>query len=249
MIALIRSEWLKLRTVRSNITMACFAVALPLLITLLTMAFKNIDSIDNRAVSGVLLGSGSLSVLLFGIIGVLAITQEYSQGTIRLTLAANPRRTKVYVAKGIVLAILSGGLTAFIILVGNTAGEAILDSRGAVGKLSNDKMGQAYLGMIALSILVSLLGMAIGTLTRNPPSAVAVLVLWPLLLESLIGGLLSVVINSIGFEWMPFQTGMSALQLEDSDMDFGRWGSVGYFGLWILGFTLFAHTVFKRRDA
>ena len=249
MIALIRSEWLKLRTVRSNITMASFAVALPLLITLLTMAFINVDSVDERAVSAVLLGSGSLSVLLFGIIGVLAITQEYSQGTIRLTLAANPRRTKVYVAKGIVLAILSGGLTAFIILVGNTAGEAILDSRGAVGKLSNDKMGQAYLGMIALSILVSLLGMAIGTLTRNPPSAVTVLVLWPLLLESLIGGLLSVVINDQIFKWMPFQTGMNALRLEDSDLDFGRWGSVGYFGLWILGFTLFAHTVFKRRDA
>jgi ABC-2 type transport system permease protein len=249
MIALIRSEWLKLRTVRSNITMACFAVALPLLITLLTMAFINVDSVDERAVSAVLLGSGSLSVLLFGIIGVLAITQEYSQGTIRLTLAANPRRTKVYVAKGIVLAILSGGLTAFIILVGNTAGEAILDSRGAVGKLSNDKMGQAYLGMIALSILVSLLGMAIGTLTRNPPSAVTVLVLWPLLLESLIGGLLSLVINSIGFEWMPFQTGMNALRLEDSELDFGRWGSVGYFGLWVLALSLFAHTVFKHRDA
>jgi len=249
MISLIRSEWLKLRTVRSNITMACFAVILPLAITLLTTAFFNVRDVDDRVVSSVLLGSGSLSVLLFGIIGVLAITQEYSQGTIRLTLAANPRRTRVYVAKAIVLAILSGGLTAFIILVGNFAGEAILDSRGAVGKLSNDKMGQAYLGMIALSILVSLLGMAIGTLTRNPPSAVAVLVLWPLLLESLIGGLLSVVINSIGFEWMPFQTGMSALQLEDSDMDFGRWGSVGYFGLWILGLSLFAHTVFKRRDA
>ena len=249
MIALMRSEWLKLRTVRSNITMACFAVALPLAITLLTMAFKNVYSVDDRTVSAVLLGSGSLSVLLFGIIGVLAITQEYSQGTIRLTLAANPRRTRVYLAQGIVLAILSGGLTAFVILVGNTAGEAILDSRGAVGKLSNDKMGQAYLGMIALSILVSLLGMAIGTLTRNPPSAVAVLVLWPLLLESLIGGLLSVIFNDQVFKWMPFQTGMSALRLEDSDIDFGRWGSVGYFGLWILGFTLFAHLVFKRRDA
>ena len=75
MIALIRSEWLKLRTVRSNITMTCFAVALPLAITLLTMAFKNIYSVDEQTVSAVLLGSGSLSVLLFGIIGVLAITQ------------------------------------------------------------------------------------------------------------------------------------------------------------------------------
>ena len=249
MIALIRSEWLKLRTVRSNITMTCFAVVLPLAITLLTTAFIGIDSVDDATVSAVLLGSGSLSVLLFGIIGVLAITQEYSQGTIRLTLAANPRRTRVFVAKAIVLSILSAGLTAFIILVGNTAGEAILDSRGALGKLSNDDMGAAYLAMIALSVVVSLLGMAIGTLTRNPPSAVTILVLWPLLLESLIGGLLSLVINSIGFEWMPFQTGMNALRLEDSDMDFGRWGSVGYFGLWVLGLSLFAHSVFKRRDA
>ena len=249
MIALIRSEWLKLRTVRSNITMTCFAVVLPLAITLLTTAFIGIDSVDDATVSAVLLGSGSLSVLLFGIIGVLAITQEYSQGTIRLTLAANPRRTRVFVAKAIVLSILSAGLTAFIVLVGNTAGEAILDSRGAIGKLSNDDMGAAYLAMIALSVVVSLLGMAIGTLTRNPPSAVTILVLWPLLLESLIGGLLSLVINSIGFEWMPFQTGMNALRLEDSDMDFGRWGSVGYFGLWVLGLSLFAHTVFKRRDA
>ena len=249
MISLVRSEWLKLRTVRSNITMTCFAVALPLAITLLTTAFIGIDSVDDATVSAVLLGSGSLSVLLFGIIGVLAITQEYSQGTIRLTLAANPRRIRAYVAKGIVLAILSGGLTAFIILVGNTAGEAILDSRGAVGKLSNGDMGQAYLGMIALSILVSLLGMAIGTLTRNPPSAVAVLVLWPLLLESLIGGLLSIAISDEIFKWMPFQTGLTALQLEDYDLEFGRWGSIGYFGLWILAVSVFALARFKRRDA
>ena len=249
MISLIRSEWLKLRTVRSNITMTCFAVLLPLAITLLTTAFIGIDSVDDATVSAVLLGSGSLSVLLFGIIGVLAITQEYSQGTIRLTLAANPRRTRVYVAKAIVLAILSGGLTAFIVLVGNNVGEAILDSRGAVGKLSNSDMGQAYLGMIALSVVVSLLGMAIGTLTRNPPSAVTILVLWPLLLESLIGGLLSIAISDEIFKWMPFQTGLNSLRLEDSDMDFGRWGSVGYFGLWVLALNLFAHTVFKRRDA
>ena len=249
MIALIRSEWLKLRTVRSNITMTCFAVVLPLAITLLTTAFIGIDSVDDATVSAVLLGSGSLSVLLFGIIGVLAITQEYSQGTIRLTLAANPRRTRVYVAKAIVLSILSAGLTAVIVLVGNNVGEAILDSRGAVGKLSNSDMGQAYLALIALSVVVSLLGMAIGTLTRNPPSAVTVLVLWPLLLESLIGGLLSIAISDEIFKWMPFQTGLNSLRLEDSDMDFGRWGSVGYFGLWILAVSVFALVRFKRRDA
>jgi len=216
---------------------------------LLTTAFFNVRDVDDRVVSSVLLGSGSLSVLLFGIIGVLAITQEYSQGTIRLTLAANPRRIWVYAAKGIVLALLSGGLTAFIILVGNTAGEAILDSRGAVGKLSNGDMGQAYLALIAMSVLVSLLGMAIGTLTRNPPSAVTVLVLWPLLIESLLAGLLTEVISEEAYKWLPFQRGLNALLLEDRDMDFGRWGSVGYFGLWILAVSLFALARFKRHDA
>ena len=249
MIALIRSEWLKLRTVRSNITMAFFAVTLPLAITLLTMVFIDVDSVDDATVSVLLLGSGSLSVLLFGIIGVLAITQEYSQGTIRLTLAANPRRIRAYVAKGIVLTFLSGGLAAFIILVGNTAGVAILDSRDAVGKLSNGDMGQAYLALIVMSILVSLLGMAIGTLTRNPTSAVTVLVLWPLLLEPLIDELLKKVIGVQIIKGLPFQTGLNSLRLEDSDMDFGRWGSVGYFGLWILAVSLFALARFKRRDA
>ena len=155
----------------------------------------------------------------------------------------------MFIAKAIVLSLLSAGLTAVIVLVGNTAGEAILDSRGAVGKLANGDMGQAYLGLIALSVVVSLLGMAIGTLTRNPPSAVTILVLWPLLLESLIGGLLSIAISDEIFKWMPFQTGLNALLLEDSNMDFGRWGSVGYFGLWVLALSLFAHSVFKRRDA
>ena len=118
-----------------------------------------------------------------------------------------------------------------------------------MGKFSNGDTGQAYLALITLSVVVSLLGMAIGTLTRNPPSAVTILVLWPLLLESLIGGLLSVAISESIFKWMPFHTGLNSLRLEDSDMDFGRWGSVGYFGLWIFGVSLFALARFKRRDA
>lgn len=249
MIALVRSEWLKLRTVRSNITMAIVAVALPLAITLLTAAFIGVDGVDERTVSSVLLGSGSLSVLLFGIIGVLAITQEYSQGTVRLTLAATPSRTRVYVAKALVLIILSALLSGFIVLVGNFGGVAILESRDAIGALTNNDMGQAYLAMVAVGVLVALLGMSIGTLTRNPPSAVTFLVLWPLLLESLIGGLLSVAISDEIFKWMPFQTGMNALRLQDSDMDFGRWGSVGYFGIWVLAFSLLAHLYLKRKDA
>jgi len=61
--------------------------------------------------------------------------------------------------------------------------------------------------------------------------------------------LLTEVISEEAYKWLPFRRGLNALLLEDRDMDFGRWGSVGYFGLWILGVSLFALARFKRRDA
>ena len=98
MMSIVRSEWLKLRTVRSNVTLAIVAILLPLAITLLTAVFIKIRDVDDSTIPAVLLGSGTMSVLLMGVVGVLVITQEYSQGTIRLTFAATPHRSRGAIA-------------------------------------------------------------------------------------------------------------------------------------------------------
>jgi ABC-2 type transport system permease protein len=246
-IALIRSEWIKLRTVRSNVTTAIVAVAIPLLITLLSVTFMKTSSIDESTLSDFVLGTGSVAVLLIGVIGVLCVTQEYSQGTIRLTLAATPGRTRVYVGKATLMALVGAALTGFIILASLVVGSLILGSRDVPG--SHTSMSAGLTSMVLMGALVALLGMAIGTLTRNPPSAITTLVLWPLLVEGIVGGLLSLAVGDDVRRWMPFQTGFNSMFPETPDNGFTRWESLGYFAAWVLVVTVLAERSFKRRDA
>jgi ABC-2 type transport system permease protein len=247
MIATVRSEWIKLRSVRSNVSTAIVAVAIPLLITLLSVAFMGETSIDDSTLSDFVLGTGSIAVLLIGVIGVLCITQEYSQGTIRLTLAATPGRTKVYAGKALLMVIFGAALTGFIILVSLVVGSLILESRDVPGPHAS--MSAGLLAMVLMGALVALLGMAIGTLTRNPPSAITTLVLWPLLVEGIVGGLLSIAVDDDVRRWMPFQSGFNSMFPELPDNGFTRWESLGYFAAWVLVVTVLAERRLKRRDA
>jgi ABC-2 type transport system permease protein len=249
MIATIRSEWIKLRTVRSNVTTAVVAVLIPLAISLLSVTFMGENNIDSGTLPGFIVGSGSVAVLLIGVLGVLCVTQEYSQGTIRLTLAATPSRPRVYLAKAVVVATIGAGLTGAIVLLGNMVGSAIIDARDVPALDSNPDAAPAFLAMILMGAVVAVLGMAIGALTRNPPSAITTLVLWPLLVEGIVGGLLSLAFDDDVARWMPFQSGLNSMFLELPEDGFGRWGSLGYFAAWVLFVSLIAERSLKRRDA
>ena len=249
MIATIRSEWIKLRTVRSNVTTAIVAMVIPLAISLLSVTFMGENNIDSGTLPGFIVGSGSVAVLLIGVLGVLCVTQEYSQGTIRLTLAATPSRPRVYLAKGVVVAVLGAALTGLVVLIGNVVGSAIIDARDVPALDSNPDAAPAFLAMILMGAVVAVLGMAIGALTRNPPSAITTLVLWPLLVEGIVGGLLSLAFDDDVARWMPFQSGLNSMFLELPEDGFGRWGSLGYFAAWVLFVSLIAERRLKRRDA
>ena len=249
MIATMRSELIKLRTVRSNITMAIALFVIPLAISLLSVAFMKAPNIDSGTLPGYLLATGAVAVLLIGVIGVLSVTQEYSQGTIRLTLSATPNRTRVYAAKAAVVALLGAALMALVILVGTVAGAAILDARDIPGPHTNENTGAAYLAVISMGALVALLGLAIGAITRNPPSAITTLVLWPLLVEGIVGGLLGVAFGENARDWLPFQTGFNSTFLDVPDSVLGRWQGIGYFAAWVLAISVVAERSLKRRDA
>jgi ABC-2 type transport system permease protein len=247
--ALIRSEWLKLRTVRSNVVMISVAILLPVIAMMLTTALMNIENANDNTVPNVVLGSGALSILLFGIVGVLCVTQEYSQGTIRLTLAATPSRLRVFVSKVVVVVLLAMVASSFVLATATIGGRAILSSRGVETPLMAANASSAYGALIAMAAIVSLLGLGIGQFTRNPPSAVAILVLWPLLAEGLVGNLLAIVVGEGLRDWLPFGNGLAATFLDVESLQFGRWGAIGYFAAWSLAVALVAERLFQRRDA
>jgi hypothetical protein len=86
---LARMEWIKLRSLRSTWLTLAIAVAASAGIALVIGSSSTTSGgmfVGNTLV-GMLIG-----VLLIGVVGVLAITSEYTSGTIRATFAAAPRR-------------------------------------------------------------------------------------------------------------------------------------------------------------
>lgn len=249
MIATIRSEWIKLRTVRSNLVLASAAVILPLAITLISAAVRDPYDIGSQDLTDFIVGTGSLAVLLVGVVGVLCITQEYSQGTIRITLAATPDRTRVYAAKAVVAALFGAALIVFVIVAGVGVGSAILEARDVPGPHLADTSGASFAAMIAMGALVAVLGMAIGGLMRNPPGAITTLILWPMLVEGIVYGLLGMAMGEDVRKWMPFQGAIEAMFLEQPWYAFGRSTAIGYFAAWILVLSVLAERSLSRRDA
>jgi len=104
----LRSEARKLATVRSTTWAVLAAVAFNVITAALLGALlpghlsaHQKATIDSVRVS---LGGLHLSQIAIGLLGVLAVTSEYSSGMIRATLAAVPRRRLLLTAKALVLA-------------------------------------------------------------------------------------------------------------------------------------------------
>ena len=176
----IRSEWIKLRTLRS--TFWTYAIVLIVGVGLSTLvAFSIPDTVINRlppsqhaafvvntASFGVTLGQLAVAVL-----GVLAITGEYSTGMIRSSFAAVPRRWPVLAAKAIVLFVAS-----FVVgIVTSAASWAIavpvLAGKGFDAEFFSSSTMWAILGAGTYLGLVAVFGLGLGTILRAGAGGIA----------------------------------------------------------------------------
>jgi ABC-2 type transport system permease protein len=209
MINALRSEWIKLRSVRMNLVLCIIAVALPLLVSILTSALVNANDLDTQSLAGTITATSVITALLLGVIGVVSIGGEFSHGTIRPTFAATPRRSRVLIAKGVITAGAALLVEGAVVVLAYGVSSAIASSRGAsISLADHPEARNGLIGIVVFAVIVSLLGFALGLLIRNMPSAIAVLILWPLLIESIIGGLLTAAGVEHAFKWLPFQAGV-----------------------------------------
>ncbi|MGH8918849.1 MAG: ABC transporter permease, partial [Actinomycetes bacterium] len=102
----LRSEWIKMRTLRSTIIVLAVTVIGMVGIGLLIAAITNSNfatmPADARAHFNAIdrvLGGVNIAQLTVGVLGVLLITGEYSTGMIRATFGAVPTRLPVLWAK------------------------------------------------------------------------------------------------------------------------------------------------------
>jgi ABC-2 type transport system permease protein len=193
---LVRSEWIKLRTLRS--TVWCYGLIVLLTIgfaVLLALTFSTQGTPSTDAQNSVLVRAATLGVnftqLIVAVLGALVITGEYSTGMIRSTLTAAPGRVGAYISKAIVLAV-----TTFVVgLIGIVAAALvalpILSAKDVQPGLFDWSVVLPMIGAAGYLTLVALLAFTFGTILRNSAGAIAtvlgLLLVVPTILQILSG--------------------------------------------------------------
>jgi ABC-2 type transport system permease protein len=174
-------EWLKLRSVRSTwwtlLVFAAGMIGLAVLVMIhqhwTTMSAADRASFDptNDSYAGLAIGQ-----LALGVLGVLAVTSEFSSGMIRATFAAAPRRPLVLAAKAAIVAavaLVAGELLAFVAF---GVGEAVLKSPAPHATLGQAGVLRAVLMAGAYPALIALIGLGLGALIRHTAGAISAVV-------------------------------------------------------------------------
>jgi ABC-2 type transport system permease protein len=168
-----RMEWIKLRSLRS--TWWALAVTVAGSVGVAVVVGVNTEDaaadLTNNALAGIALG-----LLLTGVLGVLAMTGEYSSGTIRATLAAIPNRPLVLAAKATVFGVVAFAVGEAAAFIAFFAGGAALPDRIAAPALGQPGVLRAVVLGGAGYCLIGLLGLGLGAIVRHTPAAIAVLV-------------------------------------------------------------------------
>jgi len=248
-IGAIRSEWIKFRTVRANVILIAITLGLPLVLSVVLALVANDSMTDPRNSFGVaVIAPSMVAVYLCGVLGVLGIGQEYRHNTIRVTFAAQPRRSRVLAGKTIVygtFGLLVGIVTPMLCLV---LSSIIMRSRD----VPYEADGAALIGLAVLCLLTTLFGFGLGSVMRQPAGAIPVFLLWPLLVESIVGAIFSAV-NEDLIRWLPFRSGQQLASFGEDSMgpgvEFSRIVSGVYFGSWTLALVVLGWWLVERRDA
>ena len=169
---LARMEWIKLRSLRSTWLTLAIAVAASAGIALATGSSTTSGGMFvGNTLIGMLIG-----VLLIGTVGVLAMTSEYTSGTIRATFAAAPRRLRVLAAKAAVVgavALITGEAAAFLSFF---AGCMTLRHGITAPALSQPGVLRAIVLTGASLSLIALFGLGLGAIIRHTAAAITVVV-------------------------------------------------------------------------
>ncbi len=181
-LAVARSEWTKLHTVRSTLWALAFTVVSTIGLGAL-LTWLEVSRWDHRSPAEVAgfdpllysLAGINLAQLSIGVLGVLVMTSEYATGGISVTLCATPQRRLLLAAKvvtfGVVVAVvaLASCMTAFLVcqplLASHLPGLALAD----LGVL------RAVIGGAGHLILIGAIAVGVGAILRRTAGAIAVL--------------------------------------------------------------------------
>lgn len=242
------AEWIKLRTVTVHWILAVIALAFPLVVTILVAVFVD-GFFSSDDLASLVTGLSIVSAMLLGALSVISITSEFSHSTIRPTYAATPHRLRVLTAKVLTNSVVIGLLMTVIQFLAWAIASSILSGRDKPVSIGDDQVLASLFSMIVLAVIVSWFGFGLGMIIRNSPATVTIFLLWPLLIENLIGLVLVLLGGDGATKWLPYSAGIAATVAEDDANVLGRpWGLI-YFAAVALALVAIGAALDERRDA
>jgi ABC-2 type transport system permease protein len=243
--SVIAAERIKLTSTRSPWWAMALAVAAT--ITVSTIAAVEVAGREPATVASTQLGY-SLGMAVVMVMAALAVTTEYSVGTIRTTFLAVPHRGAALAAKAVVVATVAcsvGLVSAF-----GSWGLSRLLLPDADLSLAGAAEWRQVAGVGLVYLVASVVAVSIGILLRHTAGAVALVLVWALVAEKLL-----VAIPGVGEplqRWLPFEAAkhfLTAGGTAEGDPLAGPWPAVTFFALVAAVLLAVAVGVARRRDA
>ena len=251
----LRSEWTKLRSVRSTYWILAAAAAATIGLGALLSAFYTLNyttmSVADRAAfdpTRYALSGLNLAQLAIGVLGVLVITSEYASGMIRPTFTAVPQRRLVLAAKAAVFTVVTVVTGVITCLVAFFLSQAILSSHhlqttiGAPGVLRAVIGGGLYLGVLGL------LAIGLGAIIRHTAGAISA-VFALVLVVPVITIFLPSSWSSDFSPYLPSNAGQAIFAVGHPAHTLPPWTGLALFAAYATSTLLVAGFLLARRDA
>jgi len=253
--AVIRSEWTKIRSVRSTVwsLFATFGITVGLGALFCFAYVRRYDHLNIRqrltfdptvqSLRGLFLAQ-----IAIGVLGALVISSEYATGLIRTTLTAVPQRRVLLAAKAVVFGAVALVVSMISVFVAFFVGQAVLHGKHLGVSLGDPHVLRAVLGAGVYLTIVGLLGLALGAIVRRTAGAIATLFAVVLVLPLLTRALPSPWDTDIG-KFLPAELGAAMFNVRPDSGLLSPGTALVVALVWLaVAFTI-AAVLITRRDA
>ena len=195
MTALVRAEWTKLFSTRVWIGLLLGSCALATLGTVLTTVFAGepaqpgqppLPAVGDPLYERVVLASPGEAAVLFLILGILGMTQEYRHRTATPTFLTTPRRGRVVLAKLLAYALAAVPLALVVTAVNAVVVLVAAGARGTAPSLSDADNLEVLARAGLVLVVYAVLGVGLGALLRNQVGAIVGALVYLFVVEGLV---------------------------------------------------------------
>lgn len=249
MTGLVRAELRKLTTTWLWLWMLVLALAMTGATTSAAIGFAEPGPLGLESAAGqrTVFAQASAALVVAGILGIVAVTGEFTHQTATPTFLATPRRDRVVLAKLITYAtagcLYAAACTAVVLVVALSW----LAAKDVDVVLSGTDLARTLVGVALQVALYAVLGVGLGCLVRNQIAAIVGFVVYLFVLGPILSG---VPATSEVAQYLPYQAG-NALGRLTSSVDAAMLGqAAGGMVLlsWALAFAALGTRVAIRRD-